>query len=181
MRIEEVIVVEGRDDIISVKAAVDAQVIATGGYSYGNKLIKTLKEISKRKDIIILTDPDYAGENIRRDLAKHLPNAKHAYLPQGKALKKGDIGVENATKEDIIQALKRVRPTVVEEKIIFSKEDLLDLGLIGSPASSQKREALGNYLGIGYANGKQFLHRLNSLGVSKEEFIKAIEELKLDE
>lgn len=178
--INEVIVVEGRDDIISVKAAVDAHVIATGGYSYGNKFIKTLKEISKRKDIIILTDPDYAGENIRRDLAKHFPNAKHAYLAQGKALKKGDIGVENATKEDIIEALERVRPTQVEEQISFTKKDLLELGLIGSPSSSHKREELGNHLGIGYANGKQFLQRLNTLGVSKEEFIKAMEELKLD-
>lgn len=178
--IEEVIIVEGRDDIISVKAAVDAEVIATGGYSYGKKFINTLKEISKRKDIIILTDPDYAGENIRRDLAKHLPKAKHAYLPQGKALKKGNIGVENATKEDIIMALEKVRPTLVEKKITFTKDDLLQLGLIGSQSSSEKRDKLGNHLGIGHANGKQFLHRLNSLGVTKEEFIKAIEELKLD-
>ena len=179
--IEEVIVVEGRDDVISVKSAVDAEVIATGGYSYGKKFINTLKEISKRNSIIILTDPDYAGERIRRDLAKHIPNAKHAYLPQGKALKKGDIGVENAAKEDIIEALKKARATVIEKSITFTKEDLLQLGLMGSPSSAGKREKLGNHLGIGYANGKQFLHRLNSLGVTKEEFIKAIEELKLDE
>lgn len=178
--IKEVIVVEGRDDIISVKAAVDAEVIATGGYNYGKKLIDTLKEMSKRSGLIILTDPDYAGENIRRDLAKHLPEAKHAYLPQGKALKKGNIGVENASKEDIIEALSRVRPNIVEKKMIFTKDDLLQLGLIGSSSSAKKREKIGNQLGIGYCNGKQFLHRLNSLGVSKEEFIKAIEELELD-
>lgn len=178
--IKEVIVVEGRDDIISVKAAVDAEVIATGGYGYGKKLIHTLKEISKRRGIIILTDPDYAGEKIRRDLAKHIPNAKHAYLPQGKALKKGDIGVENGTKEDILEALNKARPNLVEKKITFTKEDLLGLGLVGAPSSADKRERLGNHLGIGYANGKQLLHRLNSLGVTKEEFIKAIEELKLD-
>ena len=179
--IEEVIVVEGRDDINAVKAAVDAEIIATGGYSYGKKFISTLKDISKRRGIIILTDPDYAGEKIRRDLSKHIPNAKHAYLPQGKALKKEDIGVENATKEDILEALGKVRPNVVERKISITKEELLQLGLIGSPSSSIKREKLGNHLGIGYGNGKQFLHRLNSLGVSQEEFIKAIEELGLDE
>lgn len=136
--------------------------------------------MSERSGIIILTDPDYAGENIRRDLAKHLPYAKHAYLPQGKALKKGNIGVENATKEDIIQALKKARPNLVEKEIIFTKEDLLDLGLVGYPSSAKKREKLGEKLGIGHANGKQFLHRLNSLGVSKEEFIKAMEELEID-
>ena len=179
--IKEVIVVEGRDDINAVKAALDAEVIATGGYSYGPKFIRTLKEISRRRDIIIMTDPDFAGEKIRRDLAKHIPQAKHAYLPQGKALKKDDIGVENASKEDIIEALNKARANLIEKEINFTKEDLLELGLIGSSSSSKKREILGNYLGIGYGNGKQFLHRLNSLGVSKEEFIKAVEELNLDE
>ena len=32
--IKEVIVVEGKDDITAVKAALDAEVIATGGFAY---------------------------------------------------------------------------------------------------------------------------------------------------
>ena len=68
--IKEVIVVEGKDDITAVKAAIDAEVIATNGFGYKKEFIETIKNICERKGIIILTDPDYAGEQIRRDLSK---------------------------------------------------------------------------------------------------------------
>src|SRR5690554_2986142 len=127
--IKEVIVVEGKDDITAVKAAIDAEVIATGGFGYKKEFIQTLKKIADKRGIIILTDPDYAGEQIRKDLSKHIKNCKHAFLPQGKALKKGDIGVENATKEDIIEAIQKARPNEVERKEEFTKEELIKHGL----------------------------------------------------
>lgn len=176
--IKEVIVVEGKDDIAAVKAAVDAEVIATNGFGYNHKFIETLKSISERSGIIILTDPDFEGGRIRRDLSNKIKNAKHAFLPQGKALKKGDIGVENASKEDILEAINKARPEVIKTEILFTKEDLMEFGLSGGESSREKREKLGAILGIGYSNAKQFLNRLNNLGVSREEFIKAIESIK---
>ncbi|NLY44427.1 MAG: ribonuclease M5 [Tissierella sp.] len=178
--IKEVIVVEGKDDITAVKAAVDAEVIATNGFGYKREFIETLKSLSERRGIIILTDPDYAGEQIRRDLSKHIKNCKHAFLPQGKAIKKDDIGVENATKEDIIQAINKARPSKIEKQILFSKEDLVEFGLSGGSDSRQRRDTLGHILGIGYGNAKQFLNRLNNFGVTREEFVKAIERIDLD-
>ncbi|MDR7869662.1 MAG: ribonuclease M5 [Tissierellaceae bacterium] len=175
--IKEVIVVEGKDDITAVKAAIDAEVIATNGFGYKRGFVETLKKISERRGIIILTDPDYAGEQIRRDLSKHIKNSKHAFLPQGKALKKGDIGVENATKEDIIAAINKARPSNIEKQILFSKEDLIEFGLSGGPDSRNRRDILGEILGIGYANSKQFLNRLNNFGVTREEFLRAIERI----
>ena len=175
--IKEVIVVEGKDDITAVKAALDAEVIATNGFGYKKEFIKTLKSLSERRGIIILTDPDYAGEQIRRDLSKHIKNPKHAFLPQGKALKKGDIGVENATKEDIISAINKARPNKIEKQTLFSKEDLVEFGLVGGPDSSRRRDILGDILGIGYANAKQFLNRLNNFGVTRQEFLNAIERI----
>ena len=53
--IKEIIVVEGKDDIRAVKNAVDAEVIATGGYGYSKELINRLKKISERRGVIILT------------------------------------------------------------------------------------------------------------------------------
>jgi len=175
--IKEVIVVEGKDDIRAVKAALDAEVIPTNGYAYGKKLIKTLQNISKRRGIIILTDPDYVGERIRRDISSKIENCKHAYLPQGKAIKKDDIGVENASKDDIIEAISKARPNKIQKKIIFTKTDMLKYGLSGGEDSSQKRDKLGHVLGIGYANSKQFLKRLNNFGISKEEFEEALERI----
>lgn len=176
--IKEIIVVEGKDDIVAVKNAVEAEVIATGGFGYKRDFIENLKTVAEKRDIIILTDPDYAGEKIRKDISKNIKNCKHAFLPQGKALKKGDVGIENANKEDIIDAIKKARPIVVEKREEFIKEDLIDLGLIGSSNSKKKREKLGNILGIGYGNSKQFLNRLNNFGITKEEFIKALEDIE---
>jgi ribonuclease M5 len=173
--IKEIIVVEGRDDIVAVKNAVEAEVIATGGFGYKKEFIENLKIIAEKRGIIILTDPDYAGEQIRKDLCKHIKNCKHAFLPQGKALKKGDIGVENATKEDIIKAISKARPIITEERKEFTKEDLMKLGLIGGFNSKRNREKLGDILGIGYANSKQFVNRLNNFGITRKEFIKALE------
>jgi len=178
--IKEIIVVEGKDDITVVKAALDAEVIATGGFGYKKEFVKTLKNISEKRGIIILTDPDYAGEQIRRDLAKHIKNCKHAFLPQGKALKKGDIGVENADKEDIVEAILKARPSNIERKEEFTKEELIVLGLAGGPKSREKREKLGEILGIGYANSKQFLNRLNNFGITRKEFKEALERIEPD-
>ena len=176
--IKEIIVVEGRDDIVAVKNAVEAEVIATGGFGYKEDFIESLKVIAEKRGIIILTDPDYAGERIRKDIGRNIKNCKHAFLSRGKAFKKGDIGVENATKEDIIEAIKKARPIIIEKREEFTKEDLIKLGLIGGSNSKQKREKLGNILGIGYGNSKQFLNRLNNFGVTKEEFIEALEAME---
>ena len=178
--IEEVIVVEGRDDITAVKRAVDAEVMATNGFGYTREFVNTLVSINERRGIILFTDPDFAGEQIRRDLAKHLKNCKHAFLPQSEGLKKDDIGIENAKPEDIRRALEKARPNKVEKSQTFTKEELVALGINGGVGSREKREELGKILGIGYANSKQFLNRLNNFGVSREEFEKAMERIEKD-
>ena len=178
--IKEVIVVEGKDDITAVKAALECEVIATNGFGYNKELVETLKSLAERRGIIILTDPDYMGEKIRKDLSNKIKNCKHAFLPQGKALKKGNIGVENANAEDIIEAINKARPEIVEVNKLFTKEDLVDFGLSGGEDSRQRREKLGEILGIGYSNAKQFLNRLNNFGISREEFLKAIERIDND-
>ncbi|QQY79885.1 RNAse M5 [Keratinibaculum paraultunense] len=175
--IKEIIVVEGKDDIQAVKSAVEAEVVATGGFGFSKNFIDKLKLAAENRGVIIFTDPDYAGEKIRRSISKELKNCKHAFLPRGKAFKKGDVGVENATKEDIIEAIKKARPIIIEKRQEFVKEDLVNLGLVGSFNSRKKREQLGDILGIGYCNSKQLLNRLNNFGITKEEFIKAFERI----
>jgi len=64
-----------------------------------------------------------------------------------------------------------------EQMEIISKEDLLMFGLIGGPEAADKRERLGKYLNIGYANGKQLYARLKMFGITKDEFLQAIEHI----
>ena len=97
--IKEVIVVEGRDDVDAVKKALDAEIIAVGGFGINAKVIDRIKEAQKRKGVIVLTDPDFAGEKIRRIISKRVKGIKHAYISREDGTKDGDIGVENATQE----------------------------------------------------------------------------------
>lgn len=179
-RINEIIVVEGKDDIAAVKRAVDAEVISTHGFGFGKRLLKQLQEISKRKEIIIFTDADYMGKKIRRDLSKALPQAKHAYLSREQSLKQDNVGVENASPEDILQALIHARMTLCEKKEEFTLEDLRKAGLINGKDSSFKRCAVCDILRIGHGNGKQMLHKLNGYGITRKEFEEAVKKVEQD-
>ena len=172
--IKEVIVVEGRDDITAVKQAVDAEIIAVGGFGINKKVIDRIKEAQKRNGVIVLTDPDFAGEKIRNIISKRVKGIKHAYISQKDGLKDGDIGVENAKPEVILKALENAKITVEEKNEFFNMMDMYHFKLTGSKDSKQRRILLGNILGIGYGNANQIVSRLNNYGVSKEEFIEAV-------
>ncbi|OPJ55068.1 ribonuclease M5 [Alkalithermobacter paradoxus] len=168
--IKEVIVVEGRDDITAVKRAVDAEVLATGGFGFQKNVIQKIREAQRRRGVIIFTDPDYAGEKIRKIISREVSGCKHAFLPREEATKDGDIGIENASPQSIIDALSKVRSESIERRIEFTQTDLIKNNLIGGESSSVRRDKLGKILGIGYGNAKQFLNRLNNYGVSRKEF-----------
>lgn len=172
--IKEVIVVEGRDDYTAVKRAVDAEIIITGGYALHKNAMDRIKLASQRCGVIIFTDPDYAGERIRREISKRVKGCRHAFLPVECATKDGDIGIENARSEDILEALNKARVENVQKHIEFSIDDMIRNNLLGTNEAAQKRKKLGRILGIGYANGKQFLQRLNSYNISRQEFDAAV-------
>jgi len=121
-KIKEVIVVEGKDDISAVKNAVDAEVFQVNGHAVRkNRSIELLKLAYENKGLIILTDPDYAGEEIRKYLCKHFPNAKNAYISRVSGTKDGDIGVENASPEDFMAKLNRYGVSLEEFKKAYEK------------------------------------------------------------
>ena len=171
--IQEVIVVEGKNDIAAVKRAVKADCIATQGFRLAARERSELRQAYEKRGLIILTDPDSAGERIRRWLTKEFPNAKHAFVPKEEASVPGDIGIEQASAAAIQKALAKVRYCEWQPKEEFTWGDLLANGLNGAPAAAARRAEIGAKLGIGYANAKTFLERLNNYGVSREEFAAA--------
>ena len=63
LKINEIIVVEGRDDITAIKRVVDAHIIALNGFSaLSKKTINKMIQLSKTNDLILFTDPDFAGK-----------------------------------------------------------------------------------------------------------------------
>lgn len=173
--IKEVIVVEGRDDVVAVKRAVDAEVISVGGFGINYKVIDTIREAQKRQGVIVLTDPDFAGGKIREIISKRVSGVKHAYISREEGNKDGDIGVENASTEAILKALEKAHFELKESKKEFSISDLLKYNLTGNIKSKFIREKLGKSLGIGYSNSAQLLNKLNNYGITREEFLHAID------
>lgn len=172
--IKEIIVVEGKSDISAVKRAVEAEVISTSGLGINDNIINLIKKASKNRGIIILTDPDYPGKKIRNILSSEIENCKHAFIPRDKANKNGNIGVENASPEEIRIALKNAKAEFSDNRQEFTIRDLVYYDIIGNDNASKLRGKLGDELGIGYCSAKQFLKRLNSFGITREELEKAI-------
>jgi ribonuclease M5 len=176
--IKEIIVVEGRDDEAAVKNAVDAETIATHGFGISRETFARIEKAYDERGIIIFTDPDFAGDKIRKRLSERFPKGKHAFLPREEATKDGDVGIENAGPENIREALNKARPANVGRRIEFRQEDMLEYGLVGSAGAADRRDKLGKVLGIGYGNAKVFLARLNHYGIQRQEFVQAVEELE---
>lgn len=175
--IKEIIVVEGKSDISAVKRAVDAQVLSTSGLGINDKIIKLIKNASKNRGIIILTDPDYPGKKIRNILSSEIENCKHAFIPREKANKNGNIGVENASPEEIREAIMNAKAEISENVIEFTNSDMIFYELVGNENASKRRADAGDILGIGYCSAKQFLKRLNSFGITRDELEEAIKKI----
>ena len=80
MIVEEIIIVEGRDDTAAIKQSVDAVTIETHGYGIRPDTWDTIAKAHQEKGIIVFTDPDHAGENIRKRISERFPDALQAYL-----------------------------------------------------------------------------------------------------
>lgn len=178
LKINEIIVVEGRDDITAIKRVVDAHIIALNGFSaLSKKTINKMIELSKTNDLILFTDPDFAGKKIRDTLKRYISNIKHAFVSQKDATKNDNIGVENANDKAILEALKNVITANQDIENRFDVSDLIDNGFVSGSNAKERRIMLGDILKIGYYNAKQLLKALNSFNISKEQFEEAVEEI----
>jgi len=181
VNIEEIIVVEGKDDTTAIKRAVIADTIETNGSAISSDTIRRIKLAQEIRGVIVFTDPDYPGRRIRAIIEEQIPGIKHAFLPKEKAIAKNgkSLGIEHAIDEDIRASLKGVytpkNEDVQWEEVMLT--DLFEARLIGHPDAKQRRSRLGNLLQIGYTNGKQLQKRLFMFKIERKQFQIAIEQL----
>lgn len=171
--INALIVVEGTTDVSLLTSFLDAEIVTTNGSDVPRETIDYILEASKRKDVIVLTDPDYPGKRIRDVLDQHIPNLKHAYIPKEKAIKHHKVGVAESDKQTILDALSHITITKSPTPGNLTYSDLLELKIVGENSKANK-EKVETHFHLGYGNGKTLLKRLNATNIDKkqlEEFI----------
>ena len=172
IKIQEVIVVEGKDDTANLKRFYEVDTYETRGSAISDDDLERIEKLHDLRGVIVFTDPDYNGERIRKIIMQAIPTVKNAFLqrdearPQSKT-KGRSLGIEHASFEDLEKALASVRGYYDDEhNFDITKSDLMRLGLLMGSDSRKRREYLGEKLRIGYCNGKQLLKRLNLFGIS---------------
>jgi ribonuclease M5 len=186
-RIKEAVIVEGRYDLMKLKSFLDTEIFETSGFRIYNDAQKRnlIKKIADISGIVILTDSDASGFQIRNYIKSFVPQnkIKNAYIPnvkgkerrKDKPSKEGYLGVEGLDENVIISSLKTAGVTFLDESTDkgyfgkISKKDLYLLGLSGKNNSSKIRKRLLESLGLPiYLSTNALLSVLNIMFTREE-------------
>ncbi len=192
LNINDLIVVEGKYDKEKLKKVTNAPVICTNGFDVyrSDRIIKSIKALSKGRGVIILTDSDRAGFRIRNYLKQCLGEEvkiRNAYIPEVKGKEKrkdkagadGILGVEGIDEKTLEEILAKASfDNEYKELVPVLKSDFYKDGFSGKADSSDKRKELAKILGLPpriSANG--MLQLINSI-YGKEEYKEALKKMK---
>lgn len=164
IKIDKIIVVEGKYDKIKLSSLIDGVIIDTEGFGiFKNKdKQKLLRTLAEKKGLLVLTDSDSAGFLIRNFISSIVPCEfiTNAYIPDlyGKekrketASKEGKLGVEGVPSNVIVEALNKagITCTVTDncELRKVSNIDFFEDGLAGTTDSKTNRLKLLRYLDL---------------------------------
>ena len=195
-KIDDIIIVEGVYDKIKLSRFIEGVIFVTNGFQiFANKgKMQTIKTLSEKADIVILTDSDAAGFKIRNYIKQALPKArvKHAYIPnikgkekrKTKAGKEGLLGVEGIKDEIILDALKKAGCTIngseseYKKGGIITKAHLYADGLSGGAESAELRRRLCEELGLPTRLSANMLIDVLNRILSYEEYTEVINLIK---
>lgn len=196
IRLSQAVLVEGKYDKIKLESVVDALILTCDGFRiYKDREQKELlRSLAKTCGLIVLTDSDRAGFQIRGYLSGLVGNEgiTHVYIPDifGKERRKrvgsaeGKLGVEGMDpkileeafrKAGVLEATQKQKPA--DETI--TRQDLYEDGFTGGPGSAQRRRKLYEKLGLpGRLSTSSALEVLNQILTRQEyqELILTLEE-----
>lgn len=162
IHIKEVIVVEGKYDKERLKKITDAPIICTHGFELyrSKRIIESIRQMAKKRGILILTDSDKAGFRIRNYIKQCIGEGgvvKHAYIPSVKGKEKrkdkpgaeGILGVEGIDEETLENILKQAAEVTDKEPAVkITKAQFYADGFSGRPDSATKRAELAKTLSL---------------------------------
>ena len=191
IKINEVIIVEGRYDKNTLSQIIDGTIIETEGFGIfsDKEKLNLFRRLAETRGLVVLTDSDGAGFVIRNYLKGAIDPkyVKHAYIPDisGKEKRKsspskeGKLGVEGMSRDILLSALQKAGVTVSEaacesRAAPITKTDLFELGLSGGKESREKRlELLGRLSLPARLSPNAMLEVLNAL-MTREEFFELL-------
>ncbi len=196
LKIKYPVIVEGKYDKNTLLQIIDTPVITTGGFSVFNsrEKQKLLMRLAETGGIIVLTDSDSGGNQIRRFLHNIIPKDKvyNLYIPEieGKerrkktASKSGLLGVEGMNRA-ILEKL--FQPFVISEGVsekthfentkMITKLDFFEDGLSGGVNSSILRNQLARHFDLPKDMSATALIEALNIFVSYEEYKSAVSEI----
>ncbi len=192
IKVDKIIVVEGRYDKIKLSSFIDGVIVETSGFGIFKDKEKQslLRRLAEKKGLIILTDSDSAGFVIRSFISSIIPNEyiTNAYIPDlyGKEKRKdapskeGKLGVEGVNAQVIITALTQAGAICTETATGDIKKitnlDFYNDGLNGAQDSKVRRLKLLKYLGLPERmSSKAMLEIMNSF-MTYDEYKQALTE-----
>lgn len=192
IKLSQAVIVEGKYDKIKLSSLLDAIIIETGGFAIykDREKLELIRALAKKTGILILTDSDRAGFQIRSYLKGAVKDGQvlHAYIPDilGKERRKtepskeGKLGVEGMAPAVLLDALKRagVCPCEREENARrITKTDLFCDGLSGTQDSAALRRRLLSSLGLPQRLGANALVEVLNAFYSYERYKQLIAQL----
>lgn len=194
IRLTQALVVEGKYDKQKLALLVDGLILTTDGFRLFKDKEKCalLKKLANTTGLIVLTDSDVAGFQIRNYIKSVVGSEEHIhhlYIPQveGKEKRKrapskeGILGVEGMTEEvlsTLLQSVCEIQPTQTPRKPI-TKTDLYLDGLSGTADSKERRLCVLKHLDLPpYLSANALLQLLNAL-YSYEEYQAMLDQLSL--
>lgn len=191
IKIDKIIIVEGRYDKIKLSSMIDGIIIETEGFGIfkDKDKQKLIRKLAETKGIAILTDSDSAGFVIRNFITSIVPKEyiTNVYIPDiyGKEKRKdspskeGKLGVEGVSAEILKEAFKKagigVSQSDTNERKIITLNDFFDDGLTGDTQSKRKRTDLLKKLDLPERmSTKAMLDILNTF-ITYDEYKKLVE------
>ena len=190
LTISRPIIVEGKYDKIKLDSLLSAYIIPTDGFALFKKPEKRalLRRLAEESGVIVLTDADGGGKQIRSFLSELLPRDKviHLHTPavkgkekrKEKAGKAGLLGVEGIdadTLRAIFAPFADGAPARLHGGI--TKLDFYNDGLAGKDGAVEKREALARALALPPDLTANALLDACNLLYTKEEYRAAVDRL----
>ncbi len=193
LRVKEAIIVEGKYDKQRLSEFIDAPIITTSGFRVfkDKEKQRLIRELSKERGILVMTDSDGAGGVIRNFLRGIITQGeiKHCYIPcvEGKEKRKAApskenlLGVEGLSHEVLKEALLRSGATIEGEgetvkREPITKTDLFEMGLSGRDNAAMLRVKLLESLSLPtYLSANAMLELLNTLYTKQEVLDKLME------